>query len=138
MPRRTPLTASGTLRTRKTPPNTSTAPEDALSVAGGSLAEAILLNRLEHAGLPTPERQFRFCPTRKWRADFAFVAARLLVEVDGGSWIGGRHTTGSGFEADCEKQSTAAALGWRVIRVTPRMVDDGRAVTLIRRALEDA
>jgi hypothetical protein len=58
------------------------------------------------------------------------------VEVDGGAYIGGRHTSGPGFEADCEKLSSAAALGWRVLRVTPRHVHDGRALTWLLAALE--
>lgn len=99
--------------------------------------EMIFENRLEHAGLPAPERrQFRFCPDRQWRADFAYPSRMLLIEVDGGTWTGGRHVRGKGFEADCEKTSTAAAMGYRVIRLTRGMVEDGRAVALIRQALE--
>lgn len=102
----------------------------------GSELEAILANRIAIAGLPQPEIQFKFCPTRRWRADFAYPSAMLLIEADGGTWTAGRHVRGKGFEADCEKTSTAAALGYRVIRVTRDMIEDGRAVELIRRALE--
>jgi very-short-patch-repair endonuclease len=101
----------------------------------GSGLESYLLLSMRASGLPEPEQQFKFCPTRRWRADFAFPAARLLVEVDGGAYVGGRHTRGAGFEADCEKASTAAALGWRVIRVTGRMVKSGQATALIADAL---
>jgi very-short-patch-repair endonuclease len=97
--------------------------------------EALLLNRLERAGLPVPVGQFRFCPTRRWRADFAYPASMLLIEADGGTWSGGRHVRGSGFEADCEKTSAAAALGYRVIRVTRKMIQSGLAVELIAQAL---
>ena len=96
----------------------------------------ILANRIERAGLPAPVRQYRFCPTRRWRADYAYPDAMLLIEVDGGTWSGGRHVRGKGFEADCEKTSTAAALGYRVVRVTRAMVEDGRAVALIAQALD--
>ena len=106
------------------------------ALRGDSELESILMNRIGIAGLPFPERQFRFCSTRRWRADFAYPSARLLIEVDGGAYIGGRHTRGRGFEADCEKTSTAAALGFRVIRLTGRMVKSGVAVELIRQALE--
>jgi very-short-patch-repair endonuclease len=98
--------------------------------------EAVLANRIAMAGLPQPETQFQFCPPRRWRADFAYPAAMLLIEADGGTWTAGRHVRGKGFEADCEKTSTAASIGWRVIRVTREMIEDGRAVALIRRALE--
>lgn len=85
---------------------------------------------------PQPTREHRFHPERRWRFDLAWPALRVAVEVDGGAWVGGRHTSGAGFEADCEKLSVAAANGWRVLRVTPRHVNDGRALTWILAALE--
>lgn len=97
--------------------------------------ELLLLNRLMLARLPEPERQFKFCPTRGWRSDFAYPAARLLIECDGGAYVQGRHTRGKGFEEDCVKLSTAAALGYRVIRVTRTHIQSGQAVELIRLAL---
>lgn len=101
----------------------------------GSELELLLLNRLMLARLPEPERQFQFCPTRQWRSDFAYPVARLLIECDGGAYIQGRHTRGKGFEEDCVKLSTAAALGYRVIRVTRTHIQSGQAVELIRLAL---
>lgn len=99
-----------------------------------STAELLLATQLEQAGIPF-EREVRFAPPRKWRADFRVYLARLLVEIDGGAWVNGRHSRGSGVEADCEKASAAAILGYRVIRVTPSQVDDGRALAWIREAL---
>lgn len=109
-----------------------------------SNAELLLATQLEQAGIPF-EREFRFAPPRRWRADFlvgepGFVKGhwvnKYLVEIDGGAWLPkGRHTTGSGVEADAEKQSAAAILGYRVIRVTPKQVDDGRALLWIQQAL---
>lgn len=59
----------------------------------------------------------------------------LAVEIDGGIWTAGRHVTGSGFTRDAEKMSEAAIAGWRVIRVTPKMVEDGIALSYVERAL---
>ena len=59
----------------------------------------------------------------------------VAVEVDGGVWTGGRHVTGSGATKDAEKFSEAAALGWRVLRVTPAHVESGQAVAWLERAL---
>ena len=42
------------------------------------------------------------------------------------------------MENDTEKIATAMLLGWRVLRVTPAQVDDGRAVAWIRELLERA
>ncbi len=46
----------------------------------------------------------------------------MAVEVDGGTWSGGRHVTGSGFDSDCLKQNLATAAGWRVFRITASML----------------
>jgi len=81
-------------------------------------------------------REHRFHPKRKWRFDFAWPAQRVACEVEGGTWAGGRHTRGSGFEADCEKYNEAAVLGWLVVRVTNNMVADGRAVHYVQLALK--
>lgn len=89
--------------------------------------------RVAKVEAPTPELVFH--PTRKWRFDFAWPDRMIAVEVEGATWTGGRHTRGSGFEADAEKYGAAAVLGWRVIRVTGDMVNDGRALNLIEQAL---
>jgi very-short-patch-repair endonuclease len=90
--------------------------------------ETALANVLHQAGLPEP----------KWTADFCYPAARLLIEVQGGVWSGGRHTRGAGYERDRVKYFEAQLRGWRVIEVTPAMIADGRALSLIERALKGA
>lgn len=99
-----------------------------------SSAEDSLAFQIRVTGLPKPERELRFC-ARRWRFDFAWPEKKLSAEVDGGVWIRGRHSRGSGIESDSEKFSTAAALGWRVMRFTPAMVNDGRAIRLLEKAL---
>ncbi len=63
--------------------------------------------------------EYKFHPTRKWRADYAIPSAKLLIEIDGGAWSGGRHTRGAGFVKDMEKLNAAACLGYRVLRYQP-------------------
>lgn len=87
------------------------------------------------SGLPMPVREWTFAPGRRWRFDLAWPDRMLAVEVDGGTWIGGRHTSGVGFEADCVKLNEALCLGWRVLRVTPRHVESGDALTWVERAM---
>lgn len=82
------------------------------------------------------EREYTFWPDRKFRADFAFVAERLLIEVDGGLYTEGRHTRAKGYEKDCVKINEAQILGWQVLRFSPAMVASGHAVHTIKRALE--
>ena len=66
--------------------------------------------------------EYRFCPPRKYRFDFAHLQARVAIEIDGGHWTGGRHNTGSGFQKDCEKFNLAASRGWLVFRLTGEMI----------------
>jgi len=98
--------------------------------------EIALLKVLAMVGIPLPETEYRFHPTRRWRFDVAWPDGLLAVEVEGGRWVAGRHTRGAGFEADMEKYNEAALLGWTVIRVTPGMVRDGRALAYVERAFK--
>lgn len=100
-----------------------------------SNAEVALGWQVRATNLPKPVTEVRFDPVRRWRFDMAWPAHKVAVEVEGGSWVSGRHSRGTGFEEDCIKYCEAALLGWIVLRVTPRMVDDGRALALIQRAI---
>jgi len=68
-------------------------------------------------GQPVPE--FKFHPDRKWRCDYAWPEQRLVVEIEGGIWTGGRHTSGAGFTQDMEKYNALAELGYRILRYPP-------------------
>lgn len=105
--------------------------------------------QIERAGLPVPDVEVRFHPTRKWKLDYAWPARKIALEVEGAVFgrmvvtvtgeklrVGGRHNTGAGMSADCEKYSWAAILGWCVIRATTTMVRDGQAIALLKAAFE--
>jgi len=75
-------------------------------------------------GGPPFVREYVFCE-RKWRFDFAWPAAKIAVEIEGGVHEGagrGRHMRQLGFTDDCVKYGEAALLGWRVLRLTPPMI----------------
>lgn len=74
---------------------------------------------LRSVGLPAPVREHRFHAIRRWRFDYAWLAEKVALEVEGGVWTGGRHTRGAGFLGDMEKYNAATIAGWRVVRVTP-------------------
>ena len=93
-----------------------------------------LLFQLRAVGLD-PEREYKFHPERRWRADFAFETSKVLIEVEGGHWTAGRHVRGSGFEKDCEKYNAAAELGWLVLRYTSRHIRSGEALQQIERVV---
>jgi len=90
-----------------------------------------LRSRVEAGRFPEYETEFRFHPTRRWRFDFCWPALKIAVEVEGGTWQKSRHTTGRGFEADCEKYNAGAILGWFVLRVTGDMVNSGVALQTV-------
>lgn len=102
----------------------------------GSSLEALFLIQLRAAGLPAPEPEHRFHQARRWRFDFAWPDKKLAVEIEGGVWTNGRHTRGSGFEADAEKYNAAAEAGWTVLRYTPKYLRDGSALEQVKRLLE--
>jgi very-short-patch-repair endonuclease len=93
-------------------------------------------------------REYHFAEERgrEYRADFAFPSQKVLVEVDGGNRLVryseksgryvavGKHTQ----EDDYEKLNLAAVLGYRVLRFTPKQLEDAPAqcVELVVKALE--
>ena len=97
-----------------------------------TLAQRLLL---EQCKAWAPVAEYRFHPVRRWRLDVAFPDAKLGVEIDGGTFVRGRHARGAGIRGDMEKQAALAALGWRVIRCMPEHVNSGVALQWIREAL---
>ena len=71
---------------------------------------------------PALEKEFVFHPGRRWRADFAHIPSRTLIEIEGGIWIHGRHNRAEGFLADIEKYFEAALAGWTVLRLSERQL----------------
>ena len=77
----------------------------------------------------TPE--YKFHPSRRWRFDYAILSHMIALEVEGGVFIQGRHTRGSGFVKDMEKYNEAARLGYRLIRVQPEELFTDYTIKLI-------
>jgi hypothetical protein len=98
---------------------------------------------LQAEGLPAPQTEYRFDSSRRWRADYAWPELRVIVERDGGLYRGGRrpgtalggHSTVGGIKRDMEKSNHAQLLGFRYLRFTPRELDSGDALPMIRQAL---
>ena len=85
-------------------------------------------------GLPEPLREHVFHRGRRWRFDYCWLESKVAVEIDGGTWVGGRHTSGAGYEADCSKFNQAVIDGWKIFRFTTNMVLDGRAFSTLEKA----
>ena len=84
---------------------------------------------------PELEKEFRFHPVRRWRADFAHHESKTLIEIEGGIYVNGRHNRGAGFAADLEKYLEASLAGWKVVRLGPNELTSAhieRLVCLVR------
>ena len=99
------------------------------------VSPSVFLALLDAHGIERPEIEYRFNPKRRWRADYAWPDYKVMLEVEGGVWTGGRHVTGTGFLNDMEKYNEAAADGWRLIRCTPSDLLKLGTVQLIARVL---
>jgi very-short-patch-repair endonuclease len=97
--------------------------------------EELFAMQLKAARLRGWEREVQLIPGRRWKFDFSHCLYRLICEIEGGIWSGGRHVTGSGFQRDCEKYNAATLKGWRVFRFTAEMVQSGDALRTIEAAL---
>lgn len=75
------------------------------------------------------DREVQAIPGRKWRVDF--VIGNLAVEINGGTWIQGRHNRGSSMEKEYEKLNALTAAGYSILQFTSQMVTDGRAIEQI-------
>lgn len=95
----------------------------------GSTGERHLETRIKQMRLPIAMQQYRFAaPERQWRADFAWPEHWLIVEVEGGSWIAGRHTRGAGYAADLQRANWAQTHGWTILRYTTEQVESDEAI----------
>ena len=77
-------------------------------------------------------KEHKFHPVRKWRFDYAIPTAKIAIEVEGGVWTGGRHTSPKGFLNDIEKYNTATIMGWRLLRTTPDRLCSNETLQMVR------
>jgi hypothetical protein len=89
----------------------------------------------EHKLYAVPE--FQFDDNRKWRFDFAFspYESKVALEVQGGLFIGGRHSRGPALLKEHEKLNAAAIAGWRILYTTPDQLCMQETVEMIKSAL---
>ena len=80
-------------------------------------------------------KEYRFHPTRKWRFDYAIPEHKIALEVEGGVWTRGRHTSPKGFLNDIEKYNAATLMGWRVFRTTPDDLYKSATINLVKCAI---
>lgn len=84
-------------------------------------------------GIPWPQREYHFHPTRKYAFDVCWPALSIAIEVDGGIWNYGRHNRATGMVEDMHKGNEAVIYGYRVLHFRPEEI-----VTKDGRIIEDA
>ena len=101
-----------------------------------SKLERELANQLNLAGIPYLQE---LCPIpgRKFRFDFAFAhkGTLLLLEVQGGIFQRGGHSTGVGITRDAEKGNLAVLEGYHVFHVTAEHIRSGQALRWVQKFL---
>jgi hypothetical protein len=86
----------------------------------------------ERRGLPRPVFEHRFAPPRRWAFDYAFIDAKVALEVEGGLWVRGAHMRGKHALSDMAKYNRAVELGWKVVRCTPQTLCSSVTLDLLR------
>lgn len=56
---------------------------------------------------------------RKFKADFVHTGAKVAIEIQGGTWSGGKHGRGPGIQTDALKLALAQRNGWQLYQVVP-------------------
>jgi hypothetical protein len=112
--------------------------KDKLKIDAGARLERELGYTFQ--GYNSKEYIFRgFSQTRQWRFDLADAKYMIAIEIEGGTGKNrnnpSRHLAPEGFQEDCHKYGQAAAMGWIVIRVTPKMIYDDTMIHMVRVAL---
>ena len=97
--------------------------------------EEMFALQCEQAGFPAPLREYAAVPGRRFRWDFAWTDARVLVEINGGTYARMGHSTGTGIARDYEKSNLAVLAGWRTFVFDRRMVEAGTALDVTAKAL---
>jgi hypothetical protein len=72
------------------------------------------------------EPEYKFCPTRKFRADWKVSKynSSCLVEYEGIYSTKSRHTGVKGYSKDCEKYNLAQIEGYPILRYTADNFDN--------------
>ena len=94
----------------------------ALSSLGTGLPQSKTLPRQAIALTPRRMLPVPLADRQRWRANFAYLPGRVLIEIEGGIWVQGRHNRAAGFNADLEKYLEAGLLGWRLFRFGPDQI----------------
>lgn len=74
--------------------------------------------------------EYKFHPKRKWLADFYHEGSKGLIEIEGGTYSGGRHVRPGGYGDDVLKYNEAARLGYTLQRITTDQMNAERVAQI--------
>lgn len=63
------------------------------------------------------EKKFQFKSTKHWRFDFHLIEHKILIEIAGGPWSGGRGGKLSTKAWSMDRYDVAAEMGYSVVRL---------------------
>ena len=81
-------------------------------------------------------REDRFHKTRRFRLDFYLSKIKLGVEVNGGTFSRGGHSTGVGIRSDYEKNALAAIEGIQILYGDAKQTKSGELLEWILECME--
>ena len=123
-------------KTKKRPPKTKARAKPLPKAKEKYLeAEETLFQELEEH-LIGYERKFQFESTKNWRFDFHIVKLRLLIEIAGGPWSGGRGGKLAMKAWSFDRYDVAEEMGYTFERFEPDQIESGYAITWIQNQLE--
>lgn len=79
-------------------------------------AEVELTEVLDNLGIKY-EKKFQFKSTKHWRFDFHLIEHRILVEIAGGPWSGGRKGKLKNKAWSLDRYDVAEEMGYTVVRI---------------------
>ncbi|EHU1259125.1 hypothetical protein A1E07_RS06985 [Acinetobacter baumannii] len=81
------------------------------------------------------ESKFQPIHTKHWRFDFHIVKLRLLIEIEGGPWSGGRGGKLSNKAWNLDRYDLAEEMGYKIERFHPDSILSGYVINWIKSEL---
>ena len=127
-------TANGSTGQRTTPATRAKAPKGSSIPRIPSVGEEYLAQHLTIYKIPF-QREVCLIDGRKFRWDFWIPERDLAIEIQGGIWHKGAHSSGSGLLRDYRKANALTLRGGRCFYFTTQQVESGEAIDTVRAAL---
>ena len=66
--------------------------------------------------------EFKPIPKRRFRADYAHINSKVLIEINGGTWVKNGHSSGKGIERDYTKNNLCLYYGYVIFQLSSQMI----------------